>query len=398
MSRTEQSFVDYVRVRVIAGNGGDGCMSFRREKHVPRGGPDGGDGGKGGDVWFEADPDLLTLLDVKMRPYIVAERGAHGLGKQMSGRGGDDKVVRLPLGTTISTVEGPIADLTEPGQRFLAAAAGDGGLGNQNFNTSVNQAPRKSTPGWPGQNRELFLELKLIAAVGLVGLPNAGKSTLLRHLTHATPRVAAYPFTTLHPNLGMMETGEFESITIADIPGLIEGASKGAGLGVRFLRHIERTRILVHLVAPDVATFVGETEEDEDPPDAETLELAAKFAADAYELVRAELASYSDVIGGKRQIVVISKIDLVPQAAREEFLKRLHAEGIDAIAISAEADLGLDALRERIAIELSELDEIESAEREEMSKAAAANEVKSEAKSEAGAEHADAEIPKHDQD
>jgi GTPase len=352
VSNERSAFVDYVLFTAKGGDGGNGCLSFRREKHVPRGGPDGGDGGKGGDVWLEAHPELTTLIDVKLRSHIVGGRGMHGQGKNMSGKGGADQVVEVPLGTVVSTEDGEhLVDLTEPGQRFLAAAGGRGGMGNQHFATPTNQAPRHHTSGEPGEDRRLVLELKLIADVGLVGLPNAGKSTLLAHLTRAHPRIAAYPFTTLHPNLGVMEVADDRQIVLADIPGLVEGASRGVGLGHRFLRHIERTRVLVHMIAADPAVLHNGGELDE-----EAAEIAARIASDAYALVRAELLTYSHAIGAKPEIVVLSKIDMIPEDARERYLAALAAEGLDAIAISAESEVGLDLLRREIVRRLDALD------------------------------------------
>lgn len=346
MRPSDSAFVDFARITVKGGDGGSGCLSFRREKHQPRGGPDGGDGGKGGDVWLEADPDLATLIDIKYRPHLKADRGQHGRGKNMTGKSGEDVIVRVPLGTQISDDDGPLADLTRVGQRYLAAAGGRGGLGNQHFATATNQAPRRAYPGTEGEERRLVLELKIIADAGLIGLPNAGKSTLLTALTHATPMVAAYPFTTLHPNLGIMELDDYRRATLADIPGLIEGASKGAGLGDRFLRHIERTGLLVHLIAPDPAAF------DEEKPDRETAEIAGRIALDAYQLVRQELASYSPGITKKPELVVLTKMDLVPPALREAFIESVRGEGLDPIAISAESGEGMDELRARLVAEL----------------------------------------------
>lgn len=367
MSTDRSAFVDYVLLSVKAGDGGHGCMSFRREKHVPRGGPDGGDGGKGGDVWLEAHPELATLIDVKMKSHVVADRGMHGQGKNMSGKAGEDQVVAVPLGTVVSTEDGGhLADLTEPGQRFLAAAGGRGGAGNQHFASSTNRAPRHHTSGVPGEERRLVLELKLIADVGLVGLPNAGKSTLLAHLTRAHPKIAAYPFTTLHPNLGVMELpgpspeegGEDRTIVLADIPGLVEGASRGVGLGHRFLRHIERTRMIVHLIPVD-PTIVEEHEQG--TLDDESVELAARLAADAYSLVRAELLTYSGEIGRKPEVVVLSKTDLLPEEVRRRYLAAFQEADIPAIAVSAETGVGLDELRREIALQLDRLDEEEAA-------------------------------------
>lgn len=351
-------FVDYVRVAVKAGDGGNGCSSFRREKYVPHGGPDGGDGGEGGSVIFEADPKLTTLIDVKYRRHIRAKRGGHGKGKNMNGRSGEDRIVLIPQGTVIADEDGPLADLKLPGQRFLAAAGGRGGAGNQHYATSTNQAPRKMTGGEPGEERKLTLELKLVADVGLIGLPNAGKSTLLRRLTHATPRIAPYPFTTLHPNLGMMELEEYKSITLADIPGLIEGASRGVGLGDRFLRHIERTRVLVHLIAPgglDPPTLVPSAPAiSSGEAGGEEIKIDEGTGAEAYRLIRNELLSYSAVIAEKPEIVVLTKIDLLPEPARDALLEELRDEGIDALAISSESGEGLDELRAAIGQVLEE--------------------------------------------
>lgn len=338
-----QPFVDHARIFVKAGDGGNGAVSFRREKFVPHGGPDGGDGGDGGSIWFEADRALVTLIDLKLKPNLRAENGRHGGGKQCSGKAGEDLVVRLPVGTCVVGEDGEeLADLTGHGQRWLAAAGGKGGLGNQHFATPTHQTPRRAYPGTPGQERTLVLELKLIAKAGLVGLPNAGKSTLLAALTHATPKIAAYPFTTLHPNLGVMEIDETRRATLADIPGLIEGAWQGAGLGDRFLRHIERTGLLVHLVAPP-----------EDPTgdvaaDAETLLYA-------WRLVRGELEHYSAKLAAKPELTVLNKIDLLGEPARCAYLDALRKQGLDPIAISGATGEGIDGLRRAIALRLDEL-------------------------------------------
>ncbi|MCX7015641.1 MAG: GTPase ObgE [Candidatus Sumerlaeota bacterium] len=320
-------FVDYVKVHVKAGDGGSGCVSFRREKYVPFGGPDGGDGGKGGDIVFEADANLATLLDLKMHPSVRAQSGAKGQGAQKTGKSGADIVIRLPLGSVISENDEAIADLTKPGQRFRAGKGGDGGRGNQHFATSTNQTPRRCEPGWLGQERSLVIEIKQIADVGFVGLPNAGKSTLLSRLTAATPKIAAYPFTTLHPNLGVMEDPAGNHVTLADLPGLIEGASRGEGLGHRFLRHVERTKVLAQLVA-----FT------ESEPSYENMRYE-------WELVAAELKAYSDKLAEKKRLLVLSKADLCPPEERAEIVKRFADAGLEAICLSARTGEGLEEFR-----------------------------------------------------
>ena len=250
-------FVDEANIKIKAGDGGNGCISFRREKFIPFGGPDGGDGGYGGSIWLVADEGLNTLVDFRHQRSFKAQRGQNGMGSQMYGKGGDDTVIRVPVGTMITNVDTDevIGDLTGDGQRMLVAQGGKGGLGNIHFKTSVNRAPRKATPGTPGEERELKMELRLLADVGLLGFPNAGKSTFIRAVSAATPRVADYPFTTLVPNLGVVSLGTDQSFVIADIPGLIEGAADGAGLGIQFLRHVARTSLLLHLV--DMAPIDG---------------------------------------------------------------------------------------------------------------------------------------------
>ncbi len=243
-------FVDEASITVQAGDGGNGCISFRREKFIPLGGPDGGDGGYGGSVWLVADEGLNTLVDFRHRRQFKAQRGQNGMGSQMYGKSGEDNVIRVPVGTMITNVDTGelIGDLTRDGQRMLVGQGGKGGLGNIHFKSSVNRAPRKATPGTPGEVRELKLELRVLADVGLLGFPNAGKSTFIRAVSAATPRVADYPFTTLHPHLGVVSVGTDQSFVIADIPGLIEGAAEGAGLGMQFLRHIARTSLLLQVV------------------------------------------------------------------------------------------------------------------------------------------------------
>ncbi len=242
--------VDEAVITVIAGSGGNGCVSFRREKFIPLGGPDGGDGGDGGSVWLVADENLNTLVDFRHQTKFRARRGENGMGRQMYGRSGEDLFITVPVGTVVHNVDTDevIGDLTRHGQRLLVARGGKGGLGNMHFKSSTNRAPRQATPGQPGEERTLRLELKLLADVGLLGFPNAGKSTLIRAVSAATPKVADYPFTTLYPNLGVVSVGPARSFVIADIPGLIEGAAEGIGLGATFLRHVQRTRLLLHLV------------------------------------------------------------------------------------------------------------------------------------------------------
>ncbi|MBD9367618.1 Obg family GTPase CgtA [Xanthomonas sp. XNM01] len=252
--------VDEVEITVTAGNGGNGCVGFRREKFIPLGGPDGGDGGNGGSVWLVADENLNTLVDFRHERSFRAQRGENGMGRQMYGKGGEDKVITVPVGTVVTNVETDevIGDLIRHGDRLLVARGGKGGLGNMHFKSSVNRAPRQATPGEQGEQRELRMELKLLADVGLLGFPNAGKSTFIRAVSAATPKVADYPFTTLYPNLGVVSIEAHRSFVIADIPGLIEGAADGAGLGAQFLRHLQRTRVLLHLV--DISPMEGGVE------------------------------------------------------------------------------------------------------------------------------------------
>ncbi len=335
------NFVDFVRLHARAGDGGDGCVAFRREKFVPRGGPSGGDGGEGGSVWTEADAHLTTLYDLKMRSSVIAERGAHGQGSNKSGRAGADQVVKVPLGTIITDAETgeEVGDLTEPGQRLCLAHGGQGGRGNQHFATASNRTPRRADSGTPGGERRLILELKMIADVGLVGLPNAGKSTLLAALTRATPKIAPYPFTTLHPNLGVMALPHFASCTLADIPGLIEGASRGLGLGDRFLRHIERTRLLVHLVPLDAM------------PEADAEALWCQF-----DLVNRELAAHSDTLARRPQIVVLSKTDLGTEEEIAAITRHFEERGVTPLTLSAQENTGLDPLVSAIDARLQALD------------------------------------------
>jgi GTP-binding protein len=292
-------FLDESRVQVKAGDGGNGCAAFRREKYVPFGGPNGGDGGRGGHVVFVADPQIQTLYDVGTVRTFRAPRGQHGMGSNCTGRDGEDLVVKLPVGTMVKDEDGQIlADLSEPEQVWVAAQGGKGGLGNQHFATARNQVPRKALPGLPGEEKELRLELKMVADVGLVGYPNAGKSSLLTALSRATPRIADYPFTTLAPNLGIVPAGEGYSFVMADIPGLIEGAAEGKGLGHQFLRHIERTRILLFVVDPWNPTGDEETD----------AERGARVR-EAIKTLRAELEAYHPRLLQKPWLVAINKVD-----------------------------------------------------------------------------------------
>jgi GTP-binding protein len=301
-------FVDEANIKVQAGDGGNGCISFRREKFIPFGGPDGGDGGFGGSVWLVADEGLNTLVDFRHQRSFKARRGENGMGSQMYGKGGDDTVVRVPVGTMITNVDTDeiIGDLTGNGQRMLVAQGGKGGLGNIHFKSSVNRAPRKATPGTPGEARELKLELRLLADVGLLGFPNAGKSTFIRAVSAATPRVADYPFTTLVPNLGVVSLGTDQSFVIADIPGLIEGASDGAGLGIQFLRHVARTSLLLHLV--DIAPVDGS-------------DVAAQVRA-----IELELEKFNPELLERPRWLVLNKADMLAEDERTAVAEKIIAE------------------------------------------------------------------------
>ena len=294
--------VDEAEIQVIAGNGGNGCVGFRREKFIPLGGPDGGDGGDGGSVWLVADENLNTLVDFRHQRQFRAQRGENGMGRQMYGKAGQDLVIAVPVGTVITNVETDevIGDLTRHGERLLVARGGKGGLGNMHFKSSTNRTPRQSTPGEEGEERELRMELKLGAAVGLLGFPNAGKSTLIRAVSAATPKVADYPFTTLYPNLGVVSVEAYRSFVIADIPGLIEGAADGAGLGAQFLRHLQRTRLLLHLV--DIAPMEGGVE---------------ISAAEQVRAIERELERHDPELLAKPRWLVLNKADLLPEDERQ---------------------------------------------------------------------------------
>ena len=307
-------FVDEAFIDVAAGDGGNGCSSFRREKFREFGGPDGGNGGRGGHVFALADPNLNTLVDFRYARRHEARRGQHGMGSDMFGAAGDDITLRMPVGTIISDADtGEVLhELLQPGQAVLVAKGGDGGFGNLHFKSSTNRAPRQKTPGWPGEKRSLKLELKVLADVGLLGMPNAGKSTFIAAVSNARPKIADYPFTTLYPNLGVVRVGPEQSFVVADIPGLIEGASEGAGLGHQFLRHLQRTRLLLHIV--DIAPF----DEGVDP------------VVQARAIV-AELKKYDPALHAKPRWLVLNKLDMVPPAEREarvrEFVRRLRWKG-----------------------------------------------------------------------
>ena len=335
-------FIDEARIRVKAGDGGNGCMAFRREKFVPRGGPSGGDGGHGGDVIMESSQRHNTLIHFRYNPEHKAQRGEHGMGSNCSGQEGRSITLQVPVGTSVFDVETGelVHDFQRPDERVVVAKGGRGGRGNQHFATSTHQAPREHELGRPGEERQYRLELKLLADVGLVGLPNAGKSTLISRISAAKPKIADYPFTTLEPNLGVVSVGEepdLESFVVADMPGLIEGAHLGSGLGAQFLRHIERTRLLVHLV--DVSDASGRTDTVED-----------------FKVINSELANFGDgTLAEKPMIVVASKIDV----ANPEMLKKLTAHvkrrKLEFHAISAVTGQGVDALKWAIAKRLRPL-------------------------------------------
>jgi len=317
-------FIDRVRIFVESGAGGDGCVSFRREKYVPRGGPDGGNGGRGGDVFIRTDPHLSTLIDYRYKREYRAGAGARGQGSNRTGKDGDPVVLRVPPGTQVMDGQTGdlLADLTEG--EYIAASGGRGGRGNANFATPTRRAPRICEEGKPGQARELVLELKLIADVGIVGLPNAGKSTLISRISAARPKVADYPFTTLVPSLGVVRVDDEKSFVVADVPGLVEGAHQGVGLGHRFLRHVERTSVILHLV--------GLAPGDGDP-------------VQAYRTIRKELEEYADDLARKDSVVALTKVDLLGPGERKEILETFQeGTGIRPLLISAAAGEGLTAL------------------------------------------------------
>jgi GTP-binding protein len=333
-------FIDRVKIRVEGGHGGNGVTAFRREKFVPRGGPSGGDGGRGGDVWFEADESLNTLLHLRYNPEHIAERGRHGEGSKRYGHSGEDIVVRVPVGTQIFEAESGqlLHDFTAHGERWMAARGGRGGFGNSHFATSTNRAPRYHQEGSEGETFEFQLELKLLADVGLVGFPNAGKSTLISVISAAKPKIADYPFTTLEPHLGVVDMGGYRTFVVADIPGLIEGAHAGAGLGDRFLRHVERTKLLLHLV--DVSSLSG------------------RDAVSDYDAINHELRAYDVKLAERPQIVVATKTDALDEPERLASLKeRAEADGKSFYAISSATREGLRELVNAVAQRLDEINE-----------------------------------------
>lgn len=332
-------FVDEVTIRVEAGNGGNGCLSFHREKFVPMGGPDGGNGGHGGSVYLIADLNLNTLIDYRHDRIHRAQRGQNGMGSLCFGKQGEDKVLKVPVGTTVfdEDTDELIGDLTQDKQKLIVAKGGDGGFGNAHFKSSTNRAPRKITKGIPGECRNLRLELKVLADIGLLGMPNAGKSTFIRSVSAAKPKVADYPFTTLHPNLGVVQVESYKSFVIADIPGLIEGAAEGAGLGIQFLKHLSRTKILLHLV--DIAPIDGTN------------------PVENIALIEQELEKYSSELYCKERWLVFNKIDVIPpdelEMQKNQLMKVLGK--FDKIFfISALANMGTHALCAGIQARLDE--------------------------------------------
>jgi GTP-binding protein len=337
-------FIDEATIEVRAGDGGNGCVSFRREKYIPFGGPDGGDGGDGGSIYFEADSAVNTLADFRHNRKFLAERGQNGMGKNRTGKSGADLIVKVPVGTLVHEEDTGelVGDLVRHGERLLVARGGFHGLGNTRFKSSTNRAPRQSKPGTPGEVRHLQLELKLLADVGLLGMPNAGKSTLIRAVSSARPKVADYPFTTLHPNLGVVRVAEHRSFVMADVPGLIEGAAEGAGLGVRFLKHLSRTRLLLHLV--DIGPLA-------DP--------AAGIA-----VIMKELQRFSPELAGKERWLVFNKVDLIAQEDLETRCRTV-IDSLDwkgpVYEISGLRQDGTDALMQDVMVYLDSVRALEDA-------------------------------------
>jgi len=343
-------FVDEAKITVSAGGGGHGCLSFRREKYIPFGGPDGGDGGDGGDLYLIADKQVNTLIDFRYKRTFKAERGEHGRGKLCSGANGEDLYVKVPVGTEAwdDDTDELIGDLVNDGDILLVAKGGWHGLGNARYKSSTNRAPRQTSDGTPGEERHLRLEMKLLADIGLLGLPNAGKSTFIRQVSAAQPKVADYPFTTLHPNLGVVTMRDVRSFVIADVPGLVEGAAEGAGLGIQFLKHLTRTRLLLHMV--DMAPIDAK----QDP-------------VESVLTINRELERYSDALGSQPQWLVLNKMDLIPEDIRDELcqevLDRLNWQG-KVFHVSGHSGEGCDELCEQIMDYLDELNEAEKAAQE----------------------------------
>jgi GTP-binding protein len=319
------SFVDEAKFFVKGGDGGNGCVSFRREKYVPKGGPDGGDGGRGGSVIIRATTKLNSLIDFRYRSHFKAERGTHGAGKDCYGAKGKDCIVEVPVGSLIKDSESGevLIDLANDGDIYLAAQGGDGGMGNSHFASGANRTPRYASKGFPGEERWLKIELKLLADVGLVGLPNAGKSTLLSKLSAANPKIADYPFTTLEPQLGVLQHPFFAPCIIADIPGLIEGAHEGLGLGHKFLRHIERTSIILHLI-----------------------DISDDNYRENYAIIENELLSYKEELADRTRFIVLNKIDLVDPDMVKEIQREFADDGLKTLGISAETGQGIEELKE----------------------------------------------------
>ncbi|WP_338668010.1 GTPase ObgE [Pseudodesulfovibrio methanolicus] len=338
-------FVDEATIKVASGKGGNGCASLRREANVPKGGPDGGDGGKGGDVIFRGSGRLMSLYDFRLKRHYTARNGQSGMGRDRYGKAADDLIVDLPVGTLIFEIieeedgtvhEELVADLVEDGTEIVICKGGDGGRGNLHFKSSVNRTPRYAEPGFPGEEKQLRLELKILADVGLLGLPSAGKSTFIAKVSAARPKIAAYPFTTLVPNLGVIENDDFTRMVIADIPGLIEGASEGRGLGITFLKHVERTRFLVHILA-------AEDVNRDDP-------------ADGYDLLNQELREYNAEMALKPQIKVINKIDTLSEEELADMKAKVAASGQTVYFISALTGEGVDELLAAMWSQLAQLD------------------------------------------
>ncbi len=340
-------FVDEAIITVSAGGGGNGCLSFRREKYIPFGGPDGGDGGDGGDLYLIADKQVNTLIDFRYKRTYKAQRGEHGRGRLCSGAKGDDLYVKVPIGTEAwdNDTEELIGDLLNDGDTLLVAKGGWHGLGNARYKSSTNRAPRQTSDGTPGEERQLRLEMKLLADVGLLGLPNAGKSTFISQVSAAQPKVADYPFTTLYPNLGVVTMKDVRSFVIADVPGLVEGAAEGAGLGIQFLKHLTRTRLLLHMV--DMA-----------PADAK------QDPVESVQTINRELEHYSEALGSQDQWLVLNKMDLVPEDIREELcqevLDRLNWQG-KVFRVSGQSGEGCDQLCAEIMDYLDDIKEAEQA-------------------------------------